>query len=73
MASHFIAIDRGKDGFRELDFVTGTSSSAAADIELRIKDGAGLTTKDMRLALEAFERFVITRDWVKNASLAFPV
>lgn len=73
MASHYIALNRGKDGMREIDLVTGTSSSAAADIELRIKDGAGLTTKDVRIAIEAFERFVITRDWVKNAGLAFRV
>jgi hypothetical protein len=40
---------------------------------LRIKDGANLTSKDVRLALEAFERFIVTRDWVKNAGLAFRV
>jgi hypothetical protein len=62
MSDHFVAINRGKDGFKISDFVTGTSTTAAADIELRIADvdgqGVAMTRKDVAIALEAFERWV---------------
>lgn len=67
MANHFVAINRGKEGTMLSDFTTGTASSAATDIELRIADGAGLTRKDVALAIKAFER------WVENAAMTnFP-
>lgn len=60
MANHFFAINRGKDGFKFSDFTLGTSSSAAADFELRVADVDGqsnvVTRKDIHNALEAFER-----------------
>jgi len=56
MADHFVSINRGKDGFKDTDFTFGTSSAATDKIELRVLDGAGLTRKDVLLALEAFER-----------------
>ena len=60
MADHFIAISKGKDGFKISDFTFGTSSSAAADFELRIADLDGqsrpLLRIDAQKALEAFER-----------------
>lgn len=65
MSDHFIAINRGKDGFKLSDFTTGTSTSAASDIELRIADvdgqGNPMTKKDVQIALEAFERFLMGR------------
>lgn len=64
MADHFIALDRGVSGFKQNDFTTGTASSAAAGIELRIKDGAGFTKKDAILALSAFQRFLENAQWV---------
>lgn len=63
MSDHFIAINRGFDGFKLEDFTTGTSTSAAADIELRIADGASLTRKDVMIALEAFERYIENKDF----------
>lgn len=57
MSNHFVSINRGKDGFKNSDFTTGTSSTTGDDIELRVADGASLTRKDIVIALEAFERF----------------
>ena len=56
MANHFFAINRGQEGFREDEIVKDTSSTAAADIELRLADAASLTRLDVIKALEAFER-----------------
>jgi hypothetical protein len=64
MADHFVALNRGVQGFKQSDFTTGTSSSAAADIELRIKDGAGWTKLDATNALNSFQRFLETAPWV---------
>jgi hypothetical protein len=60
MADHFISINKGKDGFMLSDFTTGASSTSGDDIELRIADGAGLKRKDVILALEAFERALMS-------------
>lgn len=57
MADHFVSLNRGKAGLTYSDFTTGTASTAADQIELRIKDGAGLTRKDVYLALEALELY----------------
>lgn len=58
MSNHFIAINRGKSGSKISDFVFATSSTAAADFELRIADVDGqskvVTDKDAILALRAF-------------------
>lgn len=64
MADHFIALNRGVEGFKQTDFVTGTASAATAGIELRILDGAGFTKKDAVNALAAFQRFLETVPWV---------
>jgi hypothetical protein len=56
MSNHFIAINRGQEGMLQSDWVTGTSSTAASDIELRIADGANLTRKDVVIALQAMVR-----------------
>ena len=61
MADHFVSINKGKDGFKMSDFTTGSSSTSGDDIELRMADAAGLTRKDVLIALEAFERWLIGR------------
>ena len=57
MANHFVSINRGKSGTSMSDFTTGTSSTAGDDIEIRVADAAGLTRKEIRLALKALGRF----------------
>ncbi len=57
MADHFVSLNRGQEGEKYSDFVTGTASSANVGIELRLGDSANYTKKDVMLALEAFERF----------------
>jgi hypothetical protein len=69
MADHFIALNRGVQGFKQNDFVTGTASSAAAGIELRILDGAGWTKNEAVNALKAFERFLETAPWAAAAAI----
>jgi hypothetical protein len=70
MSDHYIALNRGVQGFRQSDFITGTASTAGTNqIELRIADGAGLSKKDVVLAVEAFERFLETSPWVAAAGV----
>jgi hypothetical protein len=57
MSNHFISLNRGQNGSSYSDFVTGTASTAGADVELRVADGASLTKNDLHLMLLAFERF----------------
>lgn len=63
MADLFIGIKRGLNGSKLSDFTIGASTTAAADFELRIADaddqGAAITHKDVTLALEAFERYMV--------------
>lgn len=59
MANHFVSINRGESGTTMSDFTTGSSSTTTDDIELRIADGASLTRKDVLLALEAFQRWLL--------------
>lgn len=68
MASHYVSLNRGVDGFNYSDFTTGTSSTGTDKIELRILDGAGLTLLDVNKALEAFERFFQNSQQVKTAA-----
>lgn len=60
MADHFVSITRGLEGFKYVDFTTGTSSSGAT-LELRMFDATTEPTtptkKEIILALEAFIRF----------------
>lgn len=62
MSNHFIAINRGVEGMKSSDFVLDTSSTTAADIELRIADvdgqGNPLTRLDINKALESFQRAI---------------
>jgi hypothetical protein len=66
---HFISLNRGEQCLVYSDFVHGTSSRSSSDIELRIRDGAGWTRKEVIAALEAFERFVQTGNWVGSAGI----
>lgn len=63
MADLYIGIKRGLNGSKLSDFTIGSSTTAAADIELRIADAddlaAPITRKDVQMALEAFERYMI--------------
>jgi len=70
MADHFIALNRGVQGFKQNDFLTGTASTAGTNsIELRIQDGAGWTKNDAVNALNAFKRFLETAPWVSAAGV----
>jgi hypothetical protein len=69
MADHFISINRGENGFAYANFAHGTVSCAGADIELRIRDGAGWKRNEVLAALAAFERFVATAPWVNSAGI----
>jgi hypothetical protein len=58
MADHFVALNRGVEGSKYSDFITGTAATTGVNtMELRIADGASLTKKDVHNALLAFERF----------------
>lgn len=57
MASHFVGFSRGVEGEKYSDFTTGTSTSGAVTIEVRLDDASGMTPTDVKKALEAFERF----------------
>lgn len=67
MADHYVSLNRGVAAGKYSDFTTGTSSTAGDAIELRVKDGASLTKKDVQLALEAFERFFANAQQVSAA------
>ncbi len=56
MASHFLSLNRGQEGFNYSDFATGAATSGG-DIELRLDDGKAYTKKDVVNALDAFKRF----------------
>lgn len=69
MADHFVSLNRGVQGFAQSDFTTGTSSAAADDIELRVRDGAGFTKNDAVNCLKAFNRFLETSPWIAAAGM----
>jgi hypothetical protein len=64
VSNHYVAINRGKDGFKISDFTLGTSSSASSDFELRIADvdgqGKTMTRRDVVVALESFKRSILS-------------
>jgi hypothetical protein len=65
MSDHFIALNRGVEGFKQNDFITGTASTAGTKtMEFRVADGASLTKKDVINALKAFEHFFSNAQWV---------
>lgn len=60
MADHYISWNKG-DAISPANITTGTSSTGADHVELRTRDGAGLTKLDVQLALEAFEAYYATK------------
>src|ERR1700742_3430753 len=65
---HYVALNRGVEGFKQTDFITGTANTQGVNtMELRIQDAANLTKKDVVNALKAFERFIETVPWVVAA------
>jgi hypothetical protein len=65
VSDHFIALNRGVEGFNQNDFLTGTTPTAGVNtIELRVADGANLTKKDVYKALKALMRFFENAQWV---------
>jgi len=69
MTDKYVSLNRGESGFAQTDFTTSNASAAADGIELRIKDGAGLTKLDAINALKAFQRFIETAPWVVAAGI----
>jgi len=70
MSDHFIALNRGVEGFKQNDFITGTASTAGTNtMEFRVADGAGLTKKDVINALKAIEHFFSNAQWVKPTGI----
>lgn len=72
MASHYVSVPTAADASNlgtlyNLD--TGTSSTAADVIELRVLDGASLSRKDVLLALEKFCQFIKNVDLSSAFSL----
>lgn len=71
MADHYVALNRDITGEKYSDFLTGTSSTSGTNqIELRVQDGAGLSKKDVKLALKAFERFFENAQQVSQAGFS---
>jgi hypothetical protein len=70
MSDHYIALNRGIEGFNQIDFITGTASTAGTNtIELRVADGANLTKKDVHNALKALGHFFENAQWVAPAGI----
>jgi hypothetical protein len=57
MASHFVGLTRGEEGFQYNDFTTGTATNAGQSLELRLDDAANYRRVDVVKQLEAFIRF----------------
>ena len=58
MEDHFYSVVKG-DGLSSGNVTAGTSTSGEA-IELRLRDGQGLTQTDVILAIEALEGYIAT-------------
>lgn len=61
MADHYVSVvdvNDANDLTNLYSLATGTSSTSANAIELRVKDGAGLSRKDVLQALVNFELFI---------------
>jgi hypothetical protein len=70
VADHFVSLNRGQEGFTYAQFVTGTASTAGADVELRVTDAASLTKKDVHTILQAFTRFFENAQQVSAAGFS---
>jgi hypothetical protein len=71
MASHFVSLNRGQEGFQPVDFVTGTASAANVGLELRLDDAAGYRRVDVVRQLEAFIRFFEDRVYNETGATGF--
>jgi hypothetical protein len=71
MASHYISLNRGQPGFAFSDYVYGTSSTPAQQIELHVLDGAGLRHINVIHILQAFKR--IFENASQTATVGFDV
>ena len=58
MSDHYIGLNKGQSGLSLSDFTIGTSSGAT-DIEVRIADGASLTSLDVQTILEAIQGRIV--------------
>ncbi len=56
MASHFVSLTRGLEGFQFNDFTTGTSTSGAV-FEFRLDDASGYRRVDLIKQFDALKRF----------------
>ena len=76
MANTYVAINRGAPTLVPANFTVGSSSSASSDFELRIAalDGQGNvpTRKDVFIALEAFQNYLMSDAWA-NINVAPPL
>ena len=57
MASLYIGLNRGQQGFAASDYTIGTSTGST-DVEVRIDTGKSLDRGDVKLILEAITRMV---------------
>ncbi len=67
MADHYVALARGVEGTKYVDFTTGTSSASTALFEFRVLDGVTPKKVEVLKALEAFERFFENAQQVTTA------
>ena len=56
MASHFVSLTRGLEGFQNSDFTTGAATSGQV-VEFRLDDASGFNRLEVIKALDAFKRF----------------
>jgi hypothetical protein len=59
MASHYVSLTRGEEGFTSTDFTSGTASAATDLFEFRVLDGVTPppTKVEVLKALKGFQRF----------------
>jgi hypothetical protein len=77
MASHFVALNRGVEGSKYSDFITGTSATANV-IELRIDDASTMRAKDVETRPSRLQAFLrkpgaMGAGWVCDPAMKFRV
>lgn len=70
MADHFVGFSRGVEGFKAIDFTTGTATTAGLSMELRVTDGA-VRKIDVVKFLEAAQRFIENQQQTVAAGFVF--
>ncbi len=68
MANNFIGINRGKLDDVPASIAVG-SSTQATDIELRVDTGKGTTRKDVIVALEAIQNYIMSNGYGSATNL----